>query len=170
MILPRSMGSKLLLPRVERCTYYRYSGDVYCYYSPWDTWGRWVVLAGIIGLFLLFFLISCLSARRRRKAGLNPYRGTGWLAGKPPPGHGPAVWTGGQQGAYQQPASNPAPPYSQQPNDSYQTTGHTGSNTGYYAPQNGGFELQSPPNTYQPQQGGEPVYAPPPGPPPGHFK
>ena len=54
----------------------------------------------------------CITARRRRRQGLSPYRGTGWAAGVPPPGHGPAQYTGA-------PAAQPyygnnatAPPYS----------------------------------------------------------
>ncbi|KAI9788150.1 MAG: hypothetical protein M1816_007196 [Peltula sp. TS41687] len=174
MILTRSTGSKILLPRAYRCNYDAYSSQRYCYYSPWDSWGRWLFLAVVVGFVLLMFLASCLSARRRRNRGLSPFRGTGWLAGKPPPGHGPAVYTGGQQGDQQGPypqftGNTAAPPYNAPPNDSYQT-GHTGANAGYYGPQQGGIELQTPPNTYQPQQGGEPVYAPPPGPPPAHVK
>ncbi len=92
--------------------------------------------------------------------------------GGPPAGHGPAVYTGPQGG--QQHGGSTAPPYQPNPDPAPQysappSQGYFGNNAGYYGPQSN-VELQSPSNTYQPQRGAEPVYAPPPGPPPGHNK
>ncbi|RMZ69496.1 chitin synthesis regulation congo red resistance rcr [Pyrenophora seminiperda CCB06] len=119
--------------------------------TAWNNWVRWVVLVVVvIGFLLLFVLCSCLTARRRRKAGRQPFYGTGWAAAR----------TGAynnQQNAqpYYNPNHQPAPPYSAAPNN------YNGANQGYYGQQNG-VELQQP----QPAYGGHPEYAPPPGPPP----
>ena len=104
----------------------------------------------------LLTVTSCISARRRRKMGYSPYRGTGWALGRTPPGHNPATYNqqpyygNQQQPYYQQNQANPPPTY--------------GASQDYYSRQND-VELQSPPATY----GGnnrENSYAPPPGPPP----
>lgn len=121
---------------------------------------------------------SCVTARRRRRQGLTPYRGTGWAAGRPPAGHAPAQYTGNAQPApsyNNQPGYNPsyndnqtggAPVYSPPPaNQNYY--GNGGANQGYFGGQQSGVELQQPNNTYQPQRGGDQVYNPPAGPPPG---
>ncbi|KAI9835279.1 MAG: hypothetical protein M1819_002423 [Sarea resinae] len=159
----------MILPRQG----YYYGGGNYCNgsncgNSNWYNWGRWVVLAAIlVAAFGIFVIVSCVNARRRRHAGLTPYRGTGWLGGKTPPGHGEAQYAPGQQPYYQenyQPQDAPAPPYSPPP-----VHGYYGENQTYYGQQSG-IELQQPPNAYQPQRGGDPVYAPPPGSPPGHAK
>ena len=113
---------------------------------------------------------SCVTARRRRRQGMQPYRGTGWAAGRTPPGHAPAQYTGASQPYYgdggnqynNQPATqNAYPP----PNQNYY--GNQGANQGYFGGQQSGVELQSPNNTYQPPRGGDQVYSPPSGPPPG---
>ncbi|KAH6866019.1 chitin synthesis regulation, resistance to congo red-domain-containing protein [Thelonectria olida] len=63
--------------------------DGRCYRSRWYSWGRWVVLAIAISLFLIVFF-SCLTiACRRRRRGVRPMYGTGWMApqgkwGNPP--------------------------------------------------------------------------------------
>tara|TARA_R110002003_G_scaffold63_15_gene5919 strand:+ start:31080 stop:31400 length:321 start_codon:yes stop_codon:yes gene_type:complete len=98
-------------------------------------------------------LTSCITARRRRKAGRQPFYGTGW-ASRP-----------GQNGNTAQPYYNnnynaqPAPPYSPQPQSNAGYYG--GQNQGYYGGQQNGVELQSPQPTY-----GGAQYQPPPGPPP----
>ena len=103
---------------------------------------------------------------------MTPFRGTGWAAGRPPPGHGSAQYTGAQPAPYynnqptynQQPAGPPgysSPP----PNQNYY--GNGGANQGYFGGQQSGVELQQPTNSYQPPRGGDQVYNPPSGPPPG---
>ncbi|MCJ1328084.1 hypothetical protein MMC10_004759 [Thelotrema lepadinum] len=121
--------------------YYDYSGN--CYYSGWNAYGRWVLLAVIvIGAFLLFLIFSCITARRRRRLGRNPYPLTGW-ANRPPPGQGPAY--NGQQPYY-----NQSQGYNQQ--------------QGYSAPppaygqQQYGVAPQQPGPIYQGARGGENVY------------
>lgn len=137
--------------------------------SPWYNYGRWIVLAiVIIGAFLIFVIFSCFTARRRRRLGHSPYRGTGWAAG-PPPGHGPAQYTGAPPQPYLG-NENHAPPVYSPPvsNQGYYNQGH-GQNQGYFGGQQQGVELQQPQSAYTPQRGGEAVYdyAPPVGPPPG---
>ncbi|PMD32539.1 hypothetical protein L207DRAFT_518462 [Hyaloscypha variabilis F] len=133
--------------------------------SRWNTWGRWVALAVIIVIFLILaFLCSCYNTRRRRRRGMAPMYGTGWMGGnwgnKPP--YGPQYGNGGYYN--NQPYNGgAAPPY--EPPVPHQTTGTTfNSNDGYYG-QNA-YELQQPQSAYQPQRGGDPVYDAPEGPPP----
>ncbi|UPX09856.1 uncharacterized protein EKO05_0000537 [Ascochyta rabiei] len=137
----------------SRCYYDRYNVRR-CYpQSAWNSWVRWVVLAVVVGGFLLlFFLCSCITARRRRKAGRTPFYGTGWAAR---PGNSNA------QPYYNNQTQAPAPPYSAATNNNNGYYGG-GANQSYYGQQNG-VELQSP----QPTYGGNQQYAPPPGPPPG---
>jgi hypothetical protein len=161
-----------------RC-YYQ-NGYRRCYRSAWDNWVRWVVLAVVvIGFLLLFFLCryiqfqphhcipiylhntSCLTARRRRKAGRQPFYGTGWAA-RPMPGNNTAApyYNNNNNQNYGQ---QPAPPYS--PSQANSNAGYYagGANQGYYnnAQQNG-VEMQPPQPTY-----GGAQYQPPAGPPPG---
>ncbi|KAI4138983.1 MAG: hypothetical protein L6R39_006519 [Caloplaca ligustica] len=166
-----------ILPRQYGCPRGTYDGgDGLCYRrsSGWSNWGRWLVLALIIiGAFFIFFAFACVTARRRRRRGMTPYRGTGWAAGAPPPGHAPAQYDGAQQSYYggggnqynNQPAGQPAPVYSPPPNQNYY--GNTGANQGYFGGQQTGVELQQPNNAYQPPRGGDQVFSPPTGPPPG---
>jgi hypothetical protein len=107
---------------------------------------------------------SCITARRRRKAGRQPFYGTGWAARPGANGttNTAAPYYNNNNGGYN---SAPAPPY-----DASQTTSNAGyynnntggANAGYYGQQNG-VELQQPSATY----GGQNAYQPPPGPPPG---
>lgn len=142
-----------------RCGYDRY-GRYRCTRSAWDNWVRWLVMGLIIlGFFLLFFICSCLTARRRRKAGRQPFYGTGWLARNQ--GNDPTQQPYYSNNQYNQPAPPYSPPAQTTHNNSYY-----GNNQGYYGTPYGqqqqGVELQSP----QPTYGGDQHYAPPPGPPP----
>lgn len=98
---------------------------------------------------------SCLSARRRRRRGIQPFYGTGWASRN----HGPVAYTGAQnaqpyyannqgQQPYYNNSNNPPPAYSPPPNNNYYGN-------------NGGIELQ------QPQAAYNGAYAPPKDPPPG---
>lgn len=111
---------------------------------------------------------SCLNARRRRRNGVAPRYGTGWLSGKTPAGHAPAQYNGNQNYygntppnyGNNPPLDHPAPPYA--PPVYTQATGNT--NDGYYGQQSG-IELQQPSSAYQPVRA-EQVYDAPTGPPP----
>ncbi|KNG45029.1 chitin synthesis regulation congo red resistance rcr protein [Stemphylium lycopersici] len=136
---------------MARC-YRNAYGRTVCEDSAWNNWVRWVVLVVVvIGFLLLFVLCSCLTARRRRKAGRQPFYGTGWAAR---PGH---YNNQNSQQPYYNPNHQPAPPYSAA-TDNHNGYYGGGANQGYYGQQSG-VELQSP----QPAYNG---YAPPPGPPP----
>ncbi|KIN04525.1 hypothetical protein OIDMADRAFT_17553 [Oidiodendron maius Zn] len=131
------------------CDGYYYNGNCN---SNWYNWGRWVLAAGVAVFFIFVFLtLACLRNRRRRRLGLAPMYGTGWIGGRP--GYGPNP---------NQPYYNPnAPPY--QAPMGFQQTGNTyNSNEGYYGRD---VELQQPPNVYA--RAGDPVYDAPAGPPPG---
>lgn len=147
----------------NNCNTYDQYGNYYGCNSNWDRWGRWVALVVIVFVVLLLaFGCSCMNARRRRKRGVSPRYGTGWLGGKYGGGNNQQTYYNNQQPGYGQ----AAPPY-EAPNQEYQNTGNTfNSNEGYYGQQSG-VELQQPQHSYQPQRGGEAVYAPPQGPPPG---
>ncbi|KAI4259603.1 MAG: hypothetical protein LQ352_000671 [Teloschistes flavicans] len=134
--------------------------------SSWNNWGRWIVVGIIIlAAFFIFFAFACVTARRRRRQGMTPYRGTGWAGGRTPAGHAPAQYTGNQPSYGGPPVGQPA--YSPPPqNQGYY--GNSGLNQGYYGgQQQSGVELQQPDHSYQPQRGGDQVYNPPSGPPPG---
>lgn len=142
--------------------------------SPWNRYGRWALLGVLLAVGLVaFFLISCLNARRRKKAGNKPFYGTQWLA--------PNSY--GQQQQQQQAQTQYYPPQNTH-NDNAQyappayppTNGPApNGNADYYGNNthnNNQYEMQQPAATYQPgynreaeQAGGE--YAPPAGPPPG---
>lgn len=147
-----------LYPRRD-CYQNRY-GQTQCYNSAWNNWVRWLVLALIIiGAFLIFFLFSCITARRRRRMGYAPYRGTGWAVGRTAAGHSQPTYNAQPYYANQGQQQQQQPYYnnSNNPPPAYNATG--GSNAGYYGGGND-VELQQPQQTY----GG---YAPPKGPPPG---
>jgi len=155
----------ILLPRqynncyTDRFNNYRCTNNR----STWNSWARWLVLGLIVlGILFVFFLFSCVTSRRRRKRGFQPYRGTGWALGRTPPGHGAATYNPQQttqQPYYAQPqtqqpyynnSNNPPPSY-------YDASANRGGNND--------VELQTP----QPAYGGAGVqYQPPKGPPPGH--
>jgi len=134
---------------------------VNCNNGGWNNWGRWVALVVIIVIaFLVFFLFACLSARRRRQRGLQPYRGTGWFPGQ----HGPATYNPNfqsNQPYYNNVESNAPPTYTPQAGGYYGQQ-----NQGYFGGQQTGIqpgvELQQPSNAYR---GGDNVYEPPEGPP-----
>lgn len=104
-------------------------------------------------------LCSCITARRRRKAGRQPFYGTGWAA-RPGNNNAQPYYGNNNNATNNYGAQQPAPPYTA-PNSNAGYYGG-GQNQGYYGQQNG-VELQSP----QPTYGGNGQYAPPPGPPPG---
>lgn len=103
---------------------------------------------------------SCISSRRRRKAGRKPFYGTGWAGNVRPFGqaqYNPNYNTQqpyGQQPAYGQGGYNAAPPNYNQSTGGYGQPG--GEAAGYYGAQRGDVEMNN--------AGG---YAPPAGPPPG---
>jgi hypothetical protein len=147
---------------------YGCDGYGYCDNSTWSSWGRWVALVVIIAaVVLIAFMLSCIQSRRRRRLGMQPMYGTGWMA-KPPPY--------GQHNYYpnNQPFNGGAPPVYSPPVNSHQTGNTFNSNEGYYGHHGGGYgngqengiELQQPQSAYQPQRGGDPVYNAPEGPPP----
>ncbi|KAF2659489.1 hypothetical protein K491DRAFT_712522 [Lophiostoma macrostomum CBS 122681] len=138
---------------MARCGYDRY-GNYVCRNSVWSDWVRWVVLVVVVLFFFgLFIVCSCITARRRRRAGRQPFYGTGWAA-RPGANNAQPYYNNNQYSA-------PAPPYSAQP----QQNSHYGANQGYYGQQQNGVELQQPQPAYT--HGGENVYQPPAGPPPG---
>ncbi|KAA6413170.1 MAG: hypothetical protein FRX48_02914 [Lasallia pustulata] len=157
----------MILPRVYYDCGDGYAADGYGCNSAWGNYGRWILTAAIIvALFFLFFLFACITARRRRRAGMNPYRGTGWAAGRTPPGHAPATYAGAPPQQYNSGyTTGPAPPpvYSPPAGQSYYGNG----SQGYFGGQQNAYELQQPTSSYQPQSGGDPVYSAPTGPPPG---
>jgi hypothetical protein len=133
-------------------------GDYY-YNSPWDVYGRWILLgAVIIGAFLIFLIFSCINARRRKRAGMQPLRGTGW-ASRPVYGWGQPQYTG---------APSQQQPYGYNASNNYQTGGpppYQAATEGVYGkpsqdPYAGpqpGVELQEPSGSYQ--RGGDNVYS-----------
>ncbi|KAM0717824.1 hypothetical protein Q7P37_006156 [Cladosporium fusiforme] len=162
------LGIMILLPRQYNYNC-RYSNDPNCYRnnrSTWDRWARWLVLGLIIfGAVMIFFLFSCVTARRRRKRGYQPYRGTGWTLGRAPAGHGQATYN--SQPHYGQQQQQWQPPPQQQYQQPYYNNSNNAPPSYYDASRSGGndVELQSP----QPAYGGQGAqqYQPPKGPPPG---
>jgi len=146
----------------NRC-YDNRTGRYYTCNNSWSNWGRWVLLGVIIlAALLIFFLFSCITARRRRKLGYQPYRGTAWTLGRTPQGHAPATYN--QQQPYGQQQQQPyygnstnAPPAYNQP-----TNGAAGD---YYGQRS---DVQQPGATYQGYNTGAAQYQPPAGKPPGH--
>ncbi|KAI9668718.1 MAG: hypothetical protein M1829_005258 [Trizodia sp. TS-e1964] len=164
------------------CGYYDSYND-----CRFQNWGRWVLFVAIIfGVLFLLFLFSCFTARRRRRSGLEPWRGTGWMAGQTPPGHAPAMYNphafgpeqyGNPQFIQPPPQLNAQPqfndpqstqPFTHRPADPSAPPNYQQSNHNYFSGQQSGIELQPPQGVYQPARGGENVYEAmtPPGPKP----
>ncbi|KAI2467763.1 chitin synthesis regulation, resistance to congo red-domain-containing protein [Annulohypoxylon bovei var. microspora] len=128
-------------------------------YSAWNWYGRWIFAAVVVVLILaVFFLWACINSRRRRRQGMQPMYGTGWMAGN----QGQNAYHNNPQGY----SNNPPPAYGQQ---SYpmqnQYTGTTfNRDEGYYGQHEG--VVQPPKNVYNNNEGGKTDYAPPEGPPP----
>ncbi|KAI5862144.1 chitin synthesis regulation, resistance to congo red-domain-containing protein [Durotheca rogersii] len=133
-------------------------------YTAWSWYGRWIFAGIVIFLIIAVFVLwACVNSRRRRRQGLQPMYGTGWMAGSGPPGGN--AYNNPQGYNPPQGYSHPPPAYGAPPGDSYpmqnQYTGTTfRANDGYYAHQEG---VQAPQNVYK--NNGE-DYAPPAGPPP----
>ncbi|KAK5115451.1 hypothetical protein LTR62_001110 [Meristemomyces frigidus] len=137
------------------------AGNEVCNGGAWSNWVRWLVLGLIIaGALFLFFLFSCITARRRRRAGYSPYRGTAWAAGRTPAGHAPAQY-------------NSAAPYYNNSNAPPPAYGAGGANNDYYSPGVGpgreNVEMQPPAPVYGAPGVHKDAYAPPMGPPPGQY-
>ncbi|XXG94707.1 hypothetical protein Hte_000964 [Hypoxylon texense] len=131
-------------------------------YSAWNWYGRWIFAAVVIVLVLAIFLLwACINSRRRRRQGLQPMYGTGWMAGHQGGAGNNAAYYGNPQGY-----NNPPPAYGAPQGQSYpmqnQYTGTTFSRgDGYYGQHEG---VQAPKNVYN--NHGKDDYAPPEGPPP----
>jgi len=168
-----------MAPALEPRQYYcnGYSSSYNCNNSAFSSYGRWILLAAIIGAALVFFLaFSCLSARRRKRQGLQPYRMTGWAhqgqtnntqSQYQPPvqpygNNNPNYYNNNSNNAAGTP--NNAPPTYEPPKEG-NYYGNGGANQGYFGGQQSGIELQQPNNSYQPR-GAENVYSAPDGPPP----
>jgi hypothetical protein len=153
------LSNRLSARQSWRCpdnTYYR-AGTCW---NAWDYYGRWIFMGVVvaIGIFI-FFIWACINSRRRRRHGLRPMYGTGWMA------RGPNAPYQNNPQAYNNP-NQPPPAYGAPPGQSYhmnqQYTGTTfQSHDGYYGHHQG---VQAPKQAYNNQSNND--YAPPPGPPP----
>jgi len=138
-----------------------YYSDGYCYENSnnWYSWGRWVLVAGVVLVILLIFVtMGCINSRRRRRNGLPPRYGTGWMSAPPKYSQNDPSYYGGAPPPQYQPPQHPNP----------QLTSLTfNQNEGYYgSPPRENVLLQEPSQSYQRGTGGDPVYDPPVGPPP----
>ncbi len=103
-------------------------------------------------MFFIFLIFSRITARRRRRQGLQPFRGTGWAQGRTPAGHAPAQYSGAQPYYGNNTNDAAAPPvYSAPATQGYY---NQGANQGYFGGQQQGVELQQPENAYA-RGGGE---------------
>ncbi|KAI3400420.1 hypothetical protein diail_3041 [Diaporthe ilicicola] len=173
MLIPE-LGEGLASRQFRACP----SGYTYrngsCYRNSWSYWGRWVLAAIVIVFFLALFVTwSCISNRRRRRRGMHPRYGTGWMMGGAQPGQ-PQYGNGwfGQNKNNQQPQHQQPPPPQYTPAQGPMGNQYTGqtfnSNEGYYGHHNNNnndIPLQQPGSSYYPR-GGDNVYEPPAGPPP----
>lgn len=135
-----------------------------------------MLAAVVIFLFIVLFVAwSCITNKRRRRAGLQPRYGTGWMApggwqhnqqGHPPqPQYNNGGWFGGYGAGHKNNNQPPPPQYTPGPAQ-YNNTGQTfTSNEGYYGHHQNDVPLQQPAGSYYPRAG-ENVYEPPAGPPP----
>ncbi|MCJ1309745.1 hypothetical protein MMC25_003406 [Agyrium rufum] len=148
-----------------------YNGQCENYNNSWSNYGRWILFGAVVlGIFFIFLIFSCITARRRRRGGQVPFRGTGWAYRH----HGPVQYTGGPVPQQEQgPNYYNAPPPPQNNNNnnappmySPPKYGQPQSNGYFGGEQQNGVELQQPNSSYQPQRGGDPVYGAPSGPPP----
>jgi hypothetical protein len=152
------IASRLSPRQSSRCpdnTFYRAG---YCYTS-WDYYGRWIFMGVVVGIcILVFFIWGCINSRRRRRNGMQPMYGTGWMA-RPP--YNPQHSNVNNPAGY----NNAPPAYGAPPGQSYpmnpQQQGNFQPSNGYYGQYEG---VQAPKNVYQNQHNDD--YAPPPGPPP----
>jgi Chitin synthesis regulation, resistance to Congo red len=113
----------------------------------------------------------CFTTRRRRRQGLSPVYGTGWMPFSGNKSNGAYPQNGaGYYNSNQPYNGGAAPPYSP-PVENQQTSNTFNSNEGYYGGHQGGYgqnvELQPPQNAYYPQRGGDTVYEAPQGAPTG---
>ncbi|KAK5131577.1 hypothetical protein LTR08_000832 [Meristemomyces frigidus] len=137
---------------------YNDDGSSYGCNSSWNSWARWLVLALIIlGVIFVFFLFSCITARRRRRMGYSPYRGTGWSLGRTPPGHAPAQYNNNAAPQYAPQTENTHQPYYNNSNNPAPAPPAYGAANDYYGGRANDVELQQPANSYQPPK------EPPPG-------
>ncbi|KAI1208767.1 chitin synthesis regulation, resistance to congo red-domain-containing protein [Annulohypoxylon truncatum] len=129
-------------------------------YSAWNWYGRWIFAAVVIVLILaVFFLWACINSRRRRRQGLQPMYGTGWMAGNQ--GQNAYYNNNNPQGYSAHP---PPPAYGQAYPMDNQYTGTTfNRDDGYYGQHEG--VVQPPKNVYN-NGAAKTDYAPPEGPPP----
>ncbi|KAI1433010.1 chitin synthesis regulation, resistance to congo red-domain-containing protein [Xylaria sp. CBS 124048] len=121
--------------------------------STWHWYGRWILAAIVLGLFFVFiFLYACLKSRRRRRQGMRPMYGTGWMA----PNNG-QYHNNGPQASYNDAYRQPPPAYGA-PGQAYPMNNQFQNTPSNYNQQASGVE--PPKNVYT----GD--YAPPAGPPP----
>lgn len=106
-------------------------------------------------VLMAFIIFSCVSARRRRKMGFAPYRGTGWAGGRN--NNAQPQYNNSQPYYNNTSQQQPAPAYNAAP----AATHNGGAAQDYYG--NGG--VQQPMQTYN---RGHEEYKPPTGPPPTH--
>ncbi|EPS44234.1 hypothetical protein H072_1793 [Dactylellina haptotyla CBS 200.50] len=119
-----------------------------CYYSPWYSWQRWVVLGVLLVVTAIVLLAcACFSARRRRRRGLSPFYGTAWAA--PPPAYdvhniGHQNTTGPQYGGQTYASNN----YNTNSGFAGSPPAYMGANADYYGgqqgpPPRGGYEMNN---------------------------
>ncbi|KAK4444570.1 hypothetical protein QBC34DRAFT_182059 [Podospora aff. communis PSN243] len=72
-----------LIAQVDRrefpCGFRQYYKDGACHpQSDWYLWGRWVFAAVFLAVAVV--LVGFISSHHRRKRGLKPFYGTGWMS------------------------------------------------------------------------------------------